>query len=133
MLYNVTLASAVQDELLRVYIRPLSFEPSSHSTGLPLWLIHQESACNAGDPGLSPVLGRYPAEGNGYSLYTPPILPLKVITEHQAELPVSCRTSYQPSISHVVTYLSQCVPPSPSPTTSTSLLSTSASLFRPRK
>ena len=26
----------------------------------------QESACNAGDPSLIPVLGRYPGGGNGY-------------------------------------------------------------------
>ena len=25
----------------------------------------KESACNAGDPGLIPGLGRYPVEGNG--------------------------------------------------------------------
>ena len=28
----------------------------------------KESACNAGDPGLIPGLGRSPGEGNGYSL-----------------------------------------------------------------
>ena len=28
----------------------------------------KESACNAGDPGLIPGLGRYPGEGNGYPL-----------------------------------------------------------------
>ena len=26
----------------------------------------KESACNAGDPGSIPRLGRYPGEGNGY-------------------------------------------------------------------
>ena len=26
----------------------------------------KESACNAGDPGLIPGLGRFPGEGNGY-------------------------------------------------------------------
>ena len=29
--------------------------------------IGRESACNAGDLGLIPGLGRYPGEGNGYS------------------------------------------------------------------
>ena len=28
----------------------------------------KESACNAGDPGLIPWLGRSPGEGNGYPL-----------------------------------------------------------------
>ena len=28
----------------------------------------KESACNAGDPGLIPGLGRSPGEGNGYLL-----------------------------------------------------------------
>ena len=28
----------------------------------------KESACNAGDPGLIPGLGRLPGEGNGYPL-----------------------------------------------------------------
>jgi len=28
----------------------------------------KESACNAGDPGLIPGLGRYPGEGNGNPL-----------------------------------------------------------------
>ena len=28
----------------------------------------KESACNAGDPGLIPGLGRFPGEGNGYPL-----------------------------------------------------------------
>ena len=28
----------------------------------------KESACNAGDLGLNPGLGRFPGEGNGYSL-----------------------------------------------------------------
>ena len=28
----------------------------------------KESACNAGDPSLTPVLGRHPEEGNNYPL-----------------------------------------------------------------
>ena len=30
---------------------------------LPSWLIDKDSACNAGDPGSIPVLGRSPGEG----------------------------------------------------------------------
>ena len=30
--------------------------------------VDKESACNVGDPGLIPGLGRSPGDGNGYSL-----------------------------------------------------------------
>ena len=33
--------------------------------------VGKESACNAGDQGLIPGLGRYPGEGNGNSLQYP--------------------------------------------------------------
>ena len=36
--------------------------------GFPCGSAGKESACNAGDLGSIPVLGRYPAEGNGYPL-----------------------------------------------------------------
>ena len=36
--------------------------------GLPWCSNSKESACNAGDPGLIPGLGRAPGEGNGYPL-----------------------------------------------------------------
>ena len=36
--------------------------------GLPCSSDGKESACNAGDPGLIPELGRCPGEGNGYPL-----------------------------------------------------------------
>jgi len=36
--------------------------------GLAWWLTSKESACNAGDTGLIPVLGRFPGEENDYSL-----------------------------------------------------------------
>ena len=36
--------------------------------GLPWWLSGKESACNAGDQGLIPGLGRSPGEGNSYLL-----------------------------------------------------------------
>ena len=34
--------------------------------GFPGCRDSEESACNAGDPGLIPGLGRFPGEGNGY-------------------------------------------------------------------
>ena len=33
--------------------------------GLPWWLRGKESACNVGDLGLIPVMGRYPGGGHG--------------------------------------------------------------------
>ena len=33
--------------------------------GFPNSLVGKESACNAGDPGSVPGLGRFPGEGNG--------------------------------------------------------------------
>ena len=36
--------------------------------GFPHSSVGKESACNAGDPGLIPGLGRYPGEGIGYPL-----------------------------------------------------------------
>ena len=36
--------------------------------GLHLWLSCKESACNAGDLGSVPGLGRFPEEGKGYPL-----------------------------------------------------------------
>ena len=36
--------------------------------GLPWWLSGKEPACNAGDLGLIPELGRSPGEGNGNPL-----------------------------------------------------------------
>ena len=43
---------------------------ATHSSilGLPLWLSCKESACNSGDLGLVPGLGRSPGEGKGYPL-----------------------------------------------------------------
>ena len=38
------------------------------SLGFPDSSIGKESACNVGDPGLIPGLGRSPGEGNGYPL-----------------------------------------------------------------
>ena len=69
-----------------------------------------------------------------FSLPPPPSPLLSIITEHQAELLVLCsyfpRASYLPHGSvYMSTLLSQSVPPSPSPTTSTNLFSMSASPF----
>ena len=36
--------------------------------GFPGGVDNKESACNAGDPGLIPEVGRSPGEGNGYPL-----------------------------------------------------------------
>ena len=36
--------------------------------GFPAGSDGKESACNAGDPGLIPGLGRFPGEGNGNPL-----------------------------------------------------------------
>ena len=36
--------------------------------GFPDSSVSKESACNAGDPGLIPGLGRFPGEGKGYLL-----------------------------------------------------------------
>ena len=36
--------------------------------GFPAGSDGKESACNAGDPGLIPGLGRFPGEGNRYPL-----------------------------------------------------------------
>ena len=36
---------------------------------LPWWLCGKESACNTGDLGLTPELGRCPGEGNGNPLH----------------------------------------------------------------
>ena len=40
----------------------------SHLTGFPHSSVGKESACNAGDPGSIPELGRSPGEGIGYPL-----------------------------------------------------------------
>ena len=42
-----------------------------HSLGFPAGSAGKEYACNAGDPGLIPGLGRSPGEGNGNPLLYP--------------------------------------------------------------
>ena len=68
------------DELMRGYFNPTLHPlpcPSSFLTNIKMLQIHpcfpggsdgKESACNAGDPGSIPGLGRSPAEGNGYPI-----------------------------------------------------------------
>ena len=43
----------------------LHFHFSEHCEGFPHSSVGKESACNAGDPGLIPVLGRSTAKGIG--------------------------------------------------------------------
>ena len=40
----------------------------SYAFGLPWWIDGEESACNVGDLGSAPGLGRSHREGNGYPL-----------------------------------------------------------------
>jgi len=50
---------------------PINFfnlETPKMTKGFPHSSVGKESACNAGDPGLIPGLGRYPREGNGNPL-----------------------------------------------------------------
>ena len=49
---------------------PLEKREATHSSilGLPGGLAGKESACNAGDLGFIPGLGRSPGEGQGYPL-----------------------------------------------------------------
>ena len=68
------------DELMRGYFNPTLHPlpcPSSFLTNIKMLQIHpcfpdgsdgKESACNAGDPGSIPGLGRSPAEGNGHPI-----------------------------------------------------------------
>ena len=42
--------------------------PLRYSWGFPGGSDSKESVCNAGEPGLTPVLGRSPGEENGYRL-----------------------------------------------------------------
>ena len=49
----------------------LDFISVYHPLGFPGGLDSKASACNAGDLGLIPGLGRYPGEGNSYPLQYP--------------------------------------------------------------
>ena len=54
----MTIVQIVRQNLLRTTV----------IDGLPRWLSGKESACQAGDAGLIPGLGRSPGEGNGNPL-----------------------------------------------------------------
>ena len=54
----MTIVQIVRQNLLRTTV----------IDGLPRWLGGKESACQAGDAGLIPGLGRSPGEGNGNPL-----------------------------------------------------------------
>ena len=45
--------------------------PTPVSLGFPCGLAGKESACNVGDLGSIPGLGRFPGEGKGYPLHYP--------------------------------------------------------------
>ena len=47
---------------------PLGRKESDMTEGFPCGSAGKESACNVGDLGLIPGLGRSPGEGKGYSL-----------------------------------------------------------------
>ena len=51
-----------------IYLEIWLFCILSISVGFPCGSDGKESACNAGDLGLVPGLGRSPGEGNGYPL-----------------------------------------------------------------
>ena len=53
--------------------------------GFPCGSAGNESACNAGDLGLSPELGRSPGEGKGYPLQYSGL-----------EIPMDCIVQYSP-------------------------------------
>ena len=56
-------------ELIFMYIVSYSYGLTLlHMTGFPYGSAGEESACNAGDLGLIPGLGRSPGEGKGYPL-----------------------------------------------------------------
>ena len=63
---------AIQETLVRFLGRedPLEEGQVTHSNilGLPFGSAGKESACNTGDLGLFPGLGRSPGEGKGYPL-----------------------------------------------------------------
>ena len=59
--YIIIKGSIQEEDIIIVNI----FAPNM---GFPCSLVGKESACNAGDLGLIPGLGRLPGEGNGNSL-----------------------------------------------------------------
>ena len=47
---------------------PETFLRTHHTVGFPGGSVSKETACNEGDPGWIPGLGRFPGEGNGCPL-----------------------------------------------------------------
>ena len=68
MLYNVTLVSAVHQSESVIHIHITLLFLISFPFMSPDSSVGKESACNAGDPGLIPGLGRSTGEGIGYPL-----------------------------------------------------------------
>ena len=60
--------SSAGHEDTRTYTRSLVFDCEHIDLGFPGVLVSKESACNAGDQGSIPGLGRSPEEGNGNPL-----------------------------------------------------------------
>ena len=71
--YSVFFFPRDQDNVWNPFVFP-AFHPSIYSTNINMYVYaytynsadSKESACNAGDPGLIPGLGRSPGEGKGY-------------------------------------------------------------------
>ena len=63
---------ALQETLIRFLVRKIRWRrdglPTPVFLGFPCGSAGKESACNAGDLGSIPGLGRSPGEGNGYPL-----------------------------------------------------------------
>ena len=66
---------------LLIKVGPFSFigvkllqKVSMYACGLPWWLSGKESACNEGDPGSIPGLGKSPEGGHGNPLQYSPLL-----------------------------------------------------------
>ena len=59
---------AVQETLVRFVGREMDRLPTPIFLGFPFGSADKESACNAGDLGLIPGLGRSAGEGKGYPL-----------------------------------------------------------------
>ena len=56
------------ETILDVVVAFILIAKCHSNNGLPRWLTDKESACQAGDLGLTPGLGRSPGEGNGNPL-----------------------------------------------------------------
>ena len=64
-----SLSALILEQKKTKLVAAYSFSPSichelMRSEGLPKWHSDKESACNVGDPGLTPVSGKSPGGGN---------------------------------------------------------------------